>query len=410
MQVPAPHANRALALTSLAVLLASSTWFSGTAATPALISAWNLSEAGAAWLTISVQLGFIAGTLLYAALNLADLFNARRVFLISAWLGAACNAGFALLSDGLTLALAFRFLTGVTLAGVYPVGMKIVASWFRDGLGWRLGVMVGALTLGTAAPYLFQALGAGLPWQGLVLTGSVGAALGGGLIVAAVGDGPYLRGRAKLDLRVMVAVFRHAPFRYTALGYFGHMWELYAFWSMIALYLGASFAERPGLDAWVPLWAFAAIGVGVGGCVLGGWMSRTWGERPVALAALLASASLCVLSGWAFDWPPALLVPLVLLWGVFVIADSPQFSALAARHAPPGYTGTALTIQNGIGFAVTAVSIQLLPWIAQAVGWQWALVFLAPGPLLGALALRALGRLQSETIVGHLTAHDTPGR
>jgi MFS family permease len=294
----------------------------------------------------------------------------------------------------LSTALAFRFLTGLTLAGVYPVGMKIVASWFRVGLGWRLGVMVGALNVGTASPYLVQAIGAGFPWRLLTGLASLAAVVGGMVVLLAIPDGPHLPGRARFDARVMLRVFRHPPFRYTAFGYFGHMWELYAFWSLVTFYLAARFEQegQPGARS-LPWIAFSVVAIGGVGCVIGGWVSRWVGERRVALAALLASGTLCAASGLAFRLPLALLVAYLLAWGFFVVPDSPQFSALAARHCPPEYTGTALTVQNGIGFAVTVVSIQITPWMAAALGWRWAFTFLTLGPLAGAWCMVRLGTL-----------------
>jgi MFS family permease len=388
--------GRALAGVSLGVLLAGSTWFTGTAAIPTLRAAWGLTDAESAWLTIAVQIGFIAGTFLYAALNVADVFNARRVFLVSAILGAAFNAAFAWLSQGPAAAVAFRFLTGVTLAGVYPVGMKIVASWFRTGLGWRLGVLVGALVLGTAAPYLVQAAGVGADWRVLATAGSVLALAGGTLVVATVPDGPYLTTRAPFDARAAARVFARPEFRYTAFGYFGHMWELYALWSLVAFYLRDRFTGADaGWSAAIPLIAFGTVGAGALGCVAGGWVSRRVGERQVALVSLIVSGGLCVLSGFAQALPAPALVAYLLVWGVFVVSDSPQFSALAARYCPPEYTATALTVQNGIGFAVTVVSIQLLPFVAERTGWRWAFVALCVGPLLGAHFMRRLGKLDA---------------
>lgn len=392
-------AHRTLFFVSLAVLFASSTWLSGTAATPALQLAWNLSDAQSAWLTISVQLGFIAGTFLYALLNLADVFNARQVFFISALLGAAFNLGFALLSDGLSLALVFRFLTGATLAGVYPVAMKIVVSWFQSGLGWRLGVMVGALTMGTASPYLIQYVGASTHWRALVTAASVAAVLGALLMLIFVKNGPFIAQKAAFNAKMMLKIFAHKAFRLTAFGYFGHMWELYAFWSLIVLYLESSIQQ--GWPQWrplLPLMIFLIIGMGALGCVLGGWVSRRLGERKVALISLLISAAMCAVSGFAFHWPPVFLLPYLLIWGFFVISDSPQFSALAARFAPPEYTGTALTVQNGIGFAMTVVSIQLLPWLATWVQWQWAFTFLIIGPLVGSFSMHKLADVTGERL------------
>jgi MFS family permease len=297
--------------------LASSTWFSGTAAAAALRQAWRLTDGESAWLTIAVQLGFITGTFLYAVLNLSDRFNARTVFFASALAGAAFNLGFALLADGLTAAAAFRYLTGLTLAGVYPVGMKIVASWFQRGLGWRLGVLVGSLTVGTAVPYLILALGANLEWRLLAAIASAGAVAGGLIVLVMMGDGPHLKGRARFDARMLLKVFASRRFRHTAFGYFGHMWELYAFWSLLIFYLGARFGgAETGWAGRLPALAFLTIAVGAVGCVCGGWVSRFAGERKVALVSLLVSGALCALSGLAFDLPAGLLLPYILIWGV----------------------------------------------------------------------------------------------
>jgi MFS family permease len=380
--------NRALGLVSVAVLLASSTWFSGTAATPVLRRIWDLTEVQCSWLTVSVQLGFIVGTFLYAFLNLSDIFNTRRVFFVSATLGAAWNSGFAMLSLDFSSALIFRFLTGVTLAGVYPVGMKIIAQWFRSKLGWRLGIMVGALTLGTASPYLIMALGADLDWRWLMLFASGLSLVGGLIVLLGLSDGPYLSKSAPFNPRMVFQIFRHKAFRFQAFGYFGHMWELYAFWSLVATFLAASFSHASPLwQNTIPILSFLIIGIGTGSCILGGWISRSVGEKNVALISLVLSGSFCLTSWILFHLPSIFLAIAVLIWGMVVIADSPQFSALAAKYCPPEYTGTALTIQNGIGFGITVISIQLTAWIAQSFGWRWAFVFLAIGPLLGILSL-----------------------
>lgn len=387
--------QRSLALISTSVLLASSTWFSGTAATPQLRHLWGLNDVQCAWLTISVQLGFILGTFCYALLNLSDIFNARRVFFISALFGALFNAAFAELSNGLEAALIFRMLTGFTLAGIYPVGMKLIAQWFRSGLGWRLGILVGALTLGTAFPYLIMALGAEWEWSKLMLVAS-GLALAGGLIVwLLVQDGPYLSSASRFEPRIVFQIFKIRSFRLQALGYFGHMWELYAFWALVASYLAASYAHKGSeLLGSVSLITFVVIGIGCLGCILGGWISRRYGEKAVASFCLSISGILCLSSGLLFTLPDIVVGVLVLLWGIFVISDSPQFSALAAHYCPPEYTGTALTIQNGIGFGITVLSIQLIAWIGQTIGWQWAFVFLAPGPIIGIMAMIRLSRIR----------------
>jgi MFS family permease len=389
LEAQANKSTRALILVSTAVFLASSTWFSGTAAMMRLIELWQIPNSEFGLLTTAVQVGFIVGTLLYALFNLADHFNARRVFFASALLGALFNAGFALLTTGLESGVLFRFLTGVTLAGVYPVGMKLIASWFRSGLGWRLGVMVGALALGTGLPYLIQFLGGAADWRLLSALASLLAILGGLIILFLVSDGPYLMKRPPFDFKMMLKVFEYKPFRNAAFGYFGHMWELYAFWSLLSFYVAMSFEQHQfEMTSLVPLVSFMVIGMGAIGCALGGWLSQRIGERNVALISLLISASLCLGSGYLFLLPPVLLIGMLLIWGFFVVSDSPQFSALAAMNAPPEYTGTALTVQNGIGFAITSVSLQLMPVIAQQVGWQWTFLFLAAGPLLGAYFMR----------------------
>ena len=256
-------ANIAVAVISCAVLLSFSTQLSGTAAVPVLKNLWELSDSQSAWLTSSVQLGFIVGTILSAWLNLSDVFNARHVFFVSALLGAGFNAIFAWFSNGLPSAVVLRFLTGVALAGIYPVGMKLVASWFRSGLGWQLGIMIGAITAGIAIPYLTLAVGAQYSWRATVSVASLASSVGGLLIIVALSDGPYLKERARFDVRMITKIFRHPPFRYTAFGYFGHMWELFAFWSMLTFYLSRSFETRSSFwfDA-VPLLVFMTVGVG----------------------------------------------------------------------------------------------------------------------------------------------------
>jgi MFS family permease len=395
------RSGRALGLISLAVLLASAVWFSGTAAAASLKEAWALSEVQASWLTVSVQIGFILGTFLYAIFNVADIFKARNVFFLSAVAGAVFNAAFALLSTGLASAVLFRFLTGITLAGVYPVGMKLIAQWERIRLGWGLGLMVGALTLGKAIPYLLFAVGADFDWRRLMVGASFLSAAGALIVKLGLGDGPHLQTAPPFDIHAAFRVFRRRDFRLQALGYFGHMWELYAFWSLAASYLAASFssAGRPASPP-IPLFVFLTIGIGAAGCVLGGWASRRYGERSVALLSLAGSFVLCALSGFIFVAPGRLLLPVMLVWGILVISDSPMFSSLAAQTCPPEYTGTALTIQNGIGFAITVVSILFIAWISRLVGWRWAFTFLAAGPLLGAVAMARLRKERRSTAAG----------
>lgn len=389
-----------LPLIACAVFLASTPWFAGTAAMPVLRERWELGPAAAASLTSATQWGFIAGTLLFALTSLADRFHATRVFLVSSLAAAAFNLAFGWLAPGLSVALVFRCLTGVALAGVYPVGMKIVASWFESGLGWRLGVMVGGLTLGTAFPYLVSAVAPDVDIRALISVASIAAMGGGAVMVLAVGEGPHLRDRGRFDLRACIRPFSDPPFRRAALGYFGHMWELYAMWALVGAFAAASAQHRgSALEAGVVAGiAFATVAAGTVGCVVGGLWSRRAGERTVAMLALSGSGLLAALSPLVFGQSQAIVVPFLLAWGFLVVADSAQFSALIARHAPREYVGTALTVVNGVGYLITTGSIQLVPAVAAACGWRVAMLVLVPGPILGVLALARLsGPAQSSS-------------
>ncbi|GIF16327.1 MFS transporter [Actinoplanes teichomyceticus] len=384
------------ALIAAGQVLGLAVWFSASAVVPALREAWHISAAASVWLTASVQLGFVAGAVTSTALNLADRVRAHLLMAVCAALAAACTAAFALVVDGLAGAVPLRFLTGVFLAGVYPVGMKVTASWTppaRRGLAF--GVMIGALTLGSALPHLIRGMGA-LPWRGVMGAAAGCAALGALLAATLVREGPqFAHGApARHHPGYALTMFRERGPRLANLGYFGHMWELYALWTWLPSFLIAGAAARTGRDdADVSLLAFLAIGIaGVAGCVAGGWAADRFGRSPAAVAALAVSGACCLLSPLFFAAPPGAVAVLGVVWGAAVIADSGVFSTALSEVADKRYVGTALTAQTAIGFALTVVTIQLVPVLAEAAGWRWAFWLLVPGPLVGALAMRAFGR------------------
>ena len=383
---------RALALLALAELLGMSLWFSASASVPALRAEWGLSDSTAAWLTLTVQLGFVAGTLVSALTNLPDVMNTRRLFAVAATLGALANASFALFARGPSLGLALRFLTGFCLAGVYPPGMKIMATWFRRGRGMALGVLVGALTLGKASPYLVNALG-GSDWRGHVLFVSLLAVVGGLIVLLFVGDGPYSTGTAPFDFRQVGQVFRNRGVRLANFGYFGHMWELYAMWTWAPVMIRASLAARGEPASLADAAAFLVLGAGAAGCVAAGLLADRLGRTAVASAALAVSGACCLLIGFLFESSPALLLTVAAIWGASVVADSAQFSACVTELGDPRYLGTALTLQTCLGFLLTTVSIRLMPVLVDRVGWRYAFAFLAPGPVFGVLAMLRLRAL-----------------
>jgi MFS family permease len=380
-----PGARRALVLLATSIVLSMTTWFSASAVIPQLREEWHLSSTGSAWLTIAVQLGFVAGALISSVLNVADVVD-PRIVIAGGTLGAAGANALVLLAHGPGLALPLRALTGFFLAGVYPPALKLMATWFRRGRGVALGILVGALTLGSAAPHLVNGLG-GLDWHAVIAVTSLLTLAGGGIVLAAVRPGPFPFPPAVFDPHQARRVLANRGVRLSSLGYFGHMWELYAMWSWFLVFAADELFDSQTAAAFA---TFAVIGVGAIGCWAGGVLSDRWSRARTA-AAMMAISGACALTvGVVADISTAAAVALALVWGFTVIADSAQFSTLVTEEAEQAYVGTALTLQLALGFTLTVATIWLVPVLEDAVGWRWAFAFLAPGPALGVVAMLRL--------------------
>lgn len=381
---------RMLVLICAGVVGVLATWFSATAILPDLTRAWDLSPAQAAWMTNAVQLGFVAGALAASLVNLPDLVAMHRLMAASATLAAAANA--ALLITGPDGALVARFVTGVALAGVYPPALKLMATWFVKGRGLALGFLIGALTLGSSMPHLVRALATGLDWRAVVWATSAAALVSASVFLTLLREGPHPFGRATFDPRKALAVVTNRPLLLANIGYFGHMWELYAMWAWI---LAFATAAQAGLHPFpfgsASMFSFAVVASGALGCLLGGWLSDRIGRCLTCAGMMTVSATCAALIGAFFNGPALVLGLLALIWGISVIGDSAQFSAAVTELADSAFVGTALTLQMGLGFALTVVAIWGLPLFADLIGgWQWAFLFLLPGPLFGTGAMLAL--------------------
>jgi MFS family permease len=365
-----------------------SLWFAGNAVMSDIVIAFDLSESALAHLTSAVQFGFITGTLVFAMLTIADRFSPSKVFFVCALIGGIFNLGTIWQGNSFWSLIAFRFVTGFCLAGIYPVGMKIAADYFQKGLGKSLGFLVGALVIGTAFPHLLNSFSGALLWKMVLITTSSIAILGGLVLVLFVPNGPHRQSSTGLDLTALVKVFQNKKFKSAAFGYFGHMWELYTFWAFVPTILLIFTKNNPTVSLNIPLLSFLIIGLGGVSCVIGGYISEKKGTQKTAMLALSLSGLSCLIAPLILNGNSSiLLVGFLIFWGLMVITDSPLFSTLVAQNANPAIKGTALTIVNCIGFSITIISIQCVNWAFPFLG-NYVFMLLAIGPIFGLMALR----------------------
>jgi MFS family permease len=383
---------RQLALLAAAMVLGMCPWFAATAVAPAVVAEWGRGATTQSWLTMAVQLGFVLGTLVAAVLMLSDRFSARRLAGGSAIAAGLATAAVTIPGLPPVPAIMLRVLTGVSLAGVYPPGMKIAAGWWKEGRGMAIGVLVGALTLGSAAPNLIRAVVPETGWRLVLLVAAAASTAAGGLLLVMVREGPYQAPSQPFSWHGLRRIAGVRSVRLATGGYLGHMWELYAMWSAMAAFWAFVAVQRGLPSPSAPLLAFACIAAGGAGSVAAGLWADRAGRARVTIWSMGISGTCALVIGQAVNGPLALLVFIAILWGTAVVADSAQFSALVTELAPAEYVGTALTMQTCLGFLLTIVTIRLVPQWAAAWGWEWAFTPLALGPVFGIGAMRRLAR------------------
>lgn len=395
---------KALCLISFAELFALSLWFSASAILPELKVAWSLNSITASWVTSSVQIGFIVGALISSFLGIPDRYNSRKVFAISALLGALIN-GLLIFVSQAWIGFFIRFLTGMTLAGVYPTAVKLISARYPNQRGMAIGTLIGALTLGSALPHMVVTFFGDVNWKGVIITSSSLALISSAIMYLFVLDTSAASKKTKVSIHLVRKVIKNKRVMLANYGYFGHMWELYAMWTWLPSFLTASLSihyPQQGL-LYSAIWSFLIIGVaGAFGCVLGGYFADKMGKPRLTIIAMMTSAGCALLIGFTLLLSIWFTIIIALIWGISVIADSAQFSAIVTEYSSEEYTGTALTLQMAIGFFITILSINLLPIVQSYIGWNWVFILLSIGPILGVISMLKLKKLEAGDTIARM--------